>query len=98
MILSILLTPLCNSSFLGAAVLVWVPGCTTMANIGSMGDPGLSRMSIASQFFSGGEETTGIDTMTTSERVSPPDWKQKDPVVTLSSLWVAVPSVDYCSA
>ncbi|KAJ6663539.1 hypothetical protein lerEdw1_009618 [Lerista edwardsae] len=40
-----------------------------MANVGSMGDPGLSRMSIASQFFSGGEETTGIDTMTTSERV-----------------------------
>ncbi|XP_066494293.1 symplekin [Tiliqua scincoides] len=40
-----------------------------MASIGSMGDPGLSRMSIASQFFAGGEETTGIDTMTTSERV-----------------------------
>ncbi|XP_061453032.1 symplekin [Rhineura floridana] len=39
-----------------------------MANISSMGDSGLSRMSIASQFFAG-EETTGIDTMTTSERV-----------------------------
>ncbi|XP_042294953.1 symplekin [Sceloporus undulatus] len=39
-----------------------------MANMSSMGDPGLSRMSIASQFFAG-EETTGIDTMTTSERV-----------------------------
>uniref|UniRef100_A0ACB8FU58 Uncharacterized protein n=2 Tax=Sphaerodactylus townsendi TaxID=933632 RepID=A0ACB8FU58_9SAUR len=34
----------------------------------SMRDPGLSRMSIASQFFSG-EEAAGIDTMTTSERV-----------------------------
>ncbi|XP_062996117.1 symplekin [Elgaria multicarinata webbii] len=39
-----------------------------MANVGGMGDPGLSRTSIASQFFAG-EETTGIDTMTTSERV-----------------------------
>ncbi|XP_067317123.1 symplekin [Anolis sagrei] len=39
-----------------------------MANVSSAGDPGLARMSIASQFFAG-EETTAIDTMTTSERV-----------------------------
>ncbi|KAM6427938.1 symplekin [Liasis olivaceus] len=39
-----------------------------MANTSGVGDPGLSRMSIASQFFSG-EETAEIDTMTTSEKV-----------------------------
>uniref|UniRef100_A0A670IL17 Symplekin n=1 Tax=Podarcis muralis TaxID=64176 RepID=A0A670IL17_PODMU len=39
-----------------------------MAGVSNMGDSGLSRMSIASQFFAG-EETSGIDTMTTSERV-----------------------------
>ncbi|XP_054855907.1 symplekin [Eublepharis macularius] len=39
-----------------------------MASGSSIRDAGLSRMSIASQFFSG-EETAGIDSMTTSERV-----------------------------
>uniref|UniRef100_A0A670ZN37 Symplekin n=1 Tax=Pseudonaja textilis TaxID=8673 RepID=A0A670ZN37_PSETE len=39
-----------------------------MANTSGVGDPGLLRMSIASQFFSG-EETAEIDTMTTSEKV-----------------------------
>lgn len=40
-----------------------------MASVGGMGDSSLSRTSIASQFFAGGEEMSGIDTMTTSERV-----------------------------
>uniref|UniRef100_U3FB21 Symplekin n=1 Tax=Micrurus fulvius TaxID=8637 RepID=U3FB21_MICFL len=39
-----------------------------MANTSGVGDPGLLRMSIASQFFSG-EEMAEIDTMTTSEKV-----------------------------
>ncbi|XP_029140886.1 symplekin [Protobothrops mucrosquamatus] len=39
-----------------------------MANTSGVADPGLLRMSIASQFFSG-EETLEIDTMTTSEKV-----------------------------
>ncbi|ETE63156.1 Symplekin, partial [Ophiophagus hannah] len=43
-------------------------GWEAMANTSGVGDPGLLRMSIASQFFSG-EETAEIDTMTTSEKV-----------------------------
>ncbi|KAL7980750.1 hypothetical protein Chor_001904 [Crotalus horridus] len=39
-----------------------------MANTSGVADPGLLRMSIASQFFSG-EEMSEIDTMTTSEKV-----------------------------